>query len=138
MENKMKECKILGKVYKLKPLKLRLNKDSYCMIQKLNNYVKETTGLTDDEIRDEKYSFAVSLAIMGFLSFESNCTEIFYLLIDEAQNWEQLIAGNKDKYDEIKKSSINILNDFFLSVSKLMNGQESSSGSLNTLPKDQI
>lgn len=125
MESKnIKEYTILGKNYKAKELKLQLNKESYNLLRKLNEYIKDAAGLTDEEMRRADNSFSVSLAIMGFLSIEENCSEVLSLFLKCSNDWLKLIEENKDKYEEIKMTAINILNDFFLNVMKLMSGQK--------------
>jgi hypothetical protein len=121
MENSKseKDYNILGVKYKAKPLKLQLNKDSYHLIKKINEYVKDVTGLLDEEMKMPEHSFAVSLAIMGFVSIKENCVKVLNLLIEEDTDWTNFISENKEQYDEIKTITVNILKDFFLNVMKL-------------------
>ena len=123
MEKNIKEYTILGNVYNAKQLKLQLNKESYCLMKKLNEHVKDTTGLTDVEMRSADNSFTVSLAIMGFLSLKENCSDVLSLLLTSENDWLKIIGENENKYEEIKMTAVNVLNDFFLNVTKLMNGQ---------------
>lgn len=118
------EYKILGKVYKAKPLKLQLNKESYYLICKLNEYIKATVRLTDREMKDPSSSFAVSLAIAGFLSIEKNCSDVISLLIEGEDDWLNIINENKCKFEDIKFAALNVLNNFFLNIQKLMNGSK--------------
>ena len=124
MEKKIKEYTILGKVYKAKEIKLQLNKESYNLLRKLNEYIKEASGLSDEEMRCGDNSFTVSLAIMGFLSLKENCSDVLSLLLTSENDWLKIIGENENKYEEIKMTAVNVLNDFFLNVTKLMKGQK--------------
>lgn len=118
----IKEYTILGSVFKAKPLKLQVNKDSYYLLRKLNQHIKDEAELTDEEIRDPDYSFAVSLAVSGFLSEKENCSDVLTLLIDSETDWNKFIDEHEDMFEEIKTASFHILNDFFLKVLKLISG----------------
>ncbi len=121
-DEKNKKYIILGKTYTSKPLKLQLNKNSYNYLRKLSQYIKDKTELTEKEMKDPEFSFMISLAITGFLSNEEQCIESLSLFVEEEEDWKNVISKNKEKFDDIKTVTMNILNDFFLNVLILTKG----------------
>lgn len=111
---------ILGIKAKMKPLKLQLNKDSYLFIKGLNEHIRENTGLTEAEMKDEDSYYMISLSVLGYLADEKNLAELFRLMLEGDTDWNNFIERNKDKINEIRNTGVEVLNDFFLRTMKLM------------------
>lgn len=115
-----KDCyDIQGIKTKMKPIKLQLNKDAYLFMERLNKHIRENTGLTEAEMKDEDNFYIVSLAVLGFLADQKNLAELFHLMLDSDTNWSQFIDGNKDRINQLKNTGVLVLNDFFLRTMKL-------------------
>jgi hypothetical protein len=110
---------ILGIKAKMKPIKLQLNKDAYLFIEKLNKYIRENTGLTEAEMKDEDNYYMISLSVLGFLADEKNLAELFRLMLEGDTDWGDFIERNKDKITELKNVGVQVLNDFFLRTMRL-------------------
>jgi len=114
------EYDILGMKVKMKPMKLQLQKESCLFISRLLKHVRDTAGIALGEAKDAGEQFLQGVAILGFLSNDSNLEECLSLFTESDTDWKKFIDENEDCYDMILDSAAMIISNFFLTSMKFI------------------